>query len=115
VTNATILGHLCPARNAHANMPNVRAVENRCGKLNLAAPGNFMTPLDDIRNDLLRLSTRLLREGQEEELQQKFDLAGSLTVVAAAIDEQQLEQLALVLNEFAESAGMRVRDTAKDT
>ena len=73
-----------------------------------------MTPIEDIRNELLRLSMRLLREGQEEDSQQKYDLASSLTVVASAIDEQQLEQLASVLAEFAESAGMRMRGTAKD-
>jgi hypothetical protein len=73
-----------------------------------------MTPLDDIRNELLRLTTRLLREGHEEDLHQKHHLANSLTVVAAAIDEQQLEDLASLLTEFAEDTGMRTRGTAKD-
>jgi hypothetical protein len=50
-----------------------------------------MTPLDDIRNDLLRLAMKMLRQGEEEESQPKYDLASSLLVVAAAIEEQHLE------------------------
>jgi hypothetical protein len=50
-----------------------------------------MTPLDDIRNDLLRLAMMMLRQGEQEDSQPKYDLASSLSVVAAAIDEQQLE------------------------
>jgi hypothetical protein len=73
--------------------------------------------LKDFRNELLRLAMRLIRQAEEEDCQEKYDLANSLTVLASAIDEgaKPLEQIAALLHDYAESQLLRGRSEGTGT